>query len=329
MDKFYFVGYFGKRVEELHLADIVNVEDVVLVTENLDEKKFRNSFIKQRFETCHSWKKIKDKDPIGIGIWNSFYNLYNYKFEEENNHYVIFWDSAISVYYSEAFFKSLKKKHPNLKLIFYIYDQMNRWYSPRIERMTKYADAVFCTIPENCQQYGFDYFPLVYSEYPLENIENIIESDLYFMGNNSDRDEQLHEIYEYLTQRNVKCDFGIVGVPEDRQRYKDTITYNQNYTMKENLEHSISANCILEIMHHGMNAVTARYPEAIRLNKKILTNNKNVINEKFYNPKYIKLFVEPEDIDVEWLLQREKIEYNYSGEYSPRALINEVKRKLG
>lgn len=329
MDKFYFVGYFGKRVEELHLMDIIDSKDVVLISENLDNDKLRRWKLNRQFEAAHRWDIICEGEPRYKWLWNRFYTLFNCPFEETNNHYIIFWDSAISVYYSEHFFIQLKKQHPNIKLVLYIYDQMNRWYSMRILRMSKYADAVFCTIPENCKEYGFEYFPLVYS-YPITKCSyNFAPSDIYFMGNNGDRDEQLHNIYEYLTSKGVKCDFNIVGVPEERQLYQGKIEYNRNFSVEENVARTMASNCILEIMHNGMNAVTARYPEGIALNKKILTNNKNVIYEKFFDSRYIHYFEKVEDIDIEWLISREEIDYDYNNEYSPRALINAVKRRLG
>ncbi|MGN0428159.1 MAG: hypothetical protein ACI4F0_10185 [Agathobacter sp.] len=328
MDKYYFVGYLGKRVEELHLMDIIDSDDVILVSDNLDERKFKHPRIRRKFEQDHLWNIICDGEPKNKWVWNRFYTLYNFPFEKENMHYIIFWDSAISVYYSEYFFYKLKKKHPNIKLIFYIYDQMNRRYSKRILRMCKYADAIFCTIPEDCKTYGFDYFPLVYSRPIISNQYDFAPSDIYFMGNNSDRDEQLHHIYEYLKAKGVRCDFNIVGVSEERQLYKGEIEYNRNFPETENIARSISTNCILELMHGGMNAVTARYPEAIALNKKILTNNKNVVNEKFYDDRYIRYFENIEDVDIEWIVKRENINYNYNGEYSPRALIETVRRRF-
>lgn len=328
MDKFYFVGYFGSRVEELHLMDIIADEDVILVTNNLEEKKLRYLGLRRQFNRDHKWDRICEGEPKHKWLWNRFYTLFNYPFEEDNQHYIIFWNSAISAYYSEYFFIQLKKQHPNIKLIFYIYDQMVCRFSKRILRMTKYADAVFCTIPEDCKEYGFDYFPLVYSSPIVGEEYGFAPSDIYFMGNNCDRDEQLHHIYEYLTMKGIKCDFHIVGVPDERQIYKGKIEYNRGFSAEENIARTIASNCVLEIMHRGMNAVTARYPEAIALNKKILTNNRNVLSERFYDERYIHYFDRIEDVDLDWLKKREEINYQYNGEYSPRALINAVKKRL-
>ena len=230
--------------------------------------------------------------------------------------------------YSEALFKELKS-HKNVKLIFYIYDQLTQYYSERILRMTKYADLVICTIPDDCKKYGFDYFPLVYPTRIAGDLsKKPISSDVYFLGSNGGRIKYLTSIYEYLISRGVICDFNIVGVESHEQKHIGEITYNNKFSTEENLLHSSSTNCILEIMHEGMNAVTSRFPEALCLNKKLLTNNKNVVNEKYFDPRYIKVFENIEDIDAEWIKKREDIDYAYKNDYSARNLIDYITKEF-
>lgn len=322
MKKFYFVGYTSPRVESQHLADIKNDPDVELITENLNIKLRRNKVLKKIFFLCHSWKIIKDGEPVFKNFWNRFYSILEYPFEEQNEHYIIFFDSAISQYYSEAFFLKLKER-PNVKIVLYVYDQMTQYYSDRILRMSRYADVVICTIHEDCKQYGFTYFPLVY---PCINNPNqkdtTILNDIYFLGTNGGRLRYLTEIYEYLTSNNVKCDFNIVGVPENEQKYVGEITYNKPLSTPENIQHVASCNCVLEVMHEGMNAVTSRYAEVLSMNKKLLTNNINVKYEKYYNPEFMRLFESVKEIDIDWLTRCENIDYGYKNEFSARALIN-------
>lgn len=324
MKKFYFVGYFGARVEKQHLADVKNDPDVVLITENLNVLIRKNRVLKKLFFLCHEWKRISLKEPLLAKFWNAFYTISSIEFEKENDNYVVFFDSAISVYYSEYFFKELKKK--NIKVILYIYDQMTQYYSDRVMRMAQYADAVICTIKEDCDLYGFKYYPLIYSVNDYDFKKKLeTQSDIYFLGTNGGRIKDLHSIYEYLSKYNIICDFNIVGVDDSEKKYKDKINYNKSFSVEEHLAHVVSTNCILEIMHEGMNAVTARYPEALKMNKKLLTNNKNVVNEKYYNPDYIRVFDKVEDIDVNWILERKDIEYGYKNDFSARALIDYIK----
>ena len=327
MDKFYFAGYLGQRVEELHLYDVFERKDVTLVSENIISIKWR--LFEKIFHKFNQPLKLREKDSLFASLWNRFYTLYNIKYSKDDTNYIIFFNSALSVYYTERFFIDLKKKKPNIKLVLYLVDQMDRPYSGKVKRMLPYFDIVYCINHRDTKEYGFNYYPLVYSNYPLNRIVPLKEkSDLYFMGNNWDRDEFIHQIYETLTQKGVKCDFGLLGVAEEKQKHKGKIIYNQGYSMDENLAHSMSTNCILEVMHKTVNATTARYPEAVYLNKKLLTNNKNVVYEKFYNPEYVRIFDKLEDIDIDWLLKKEEIDYHYDGSFSPIELINTVKKDL-
>lgn len=327
MDRFYFAGYLGKRVEELHLHDLVEREDVIFVSNNL--MPMRN-WEKKIFEKFHNWDRIKDKDPIFKNFWNRFYALYNLNYSIEDNHYIVFFDSAISVCYSEAFFRKLKRKNSNIKLVMYLVDQMDRWYSERIRRMLPLFDLVYAINHEDCKEYGFRYYPLIYSRFPLSKVKKMEQkSDIYFMGNNWDRDDYLHELYEKLTNNGIKCDFNIVGVKEERQLYKKQICYNKPFSMEENLAHSMASKCVLEIMHQTVHAVTARYPEAIYLNRKLLTNNPAVKFEKYYNPDYIQVFNSLEEIDIDWIKEDVQVDYHYDNGFSPVLFLEEIKQTLG
>lgn len=328
MRKFYFVGYLGKRVEDEHLEDIKYDEDVILITNNIQEDRFRFDRIKRCFYSAHKWNKICDKEPIIANYWNKYYSLYNIEFSESDDNYVVFWDSAICLYYSQSFFKALKKRNKHLKIVFYIYDQMNQYFSERILRMTKYADAVFCTIKSECEKYGFEYFPLVFPQRTYDKNSYTIKNDIYFMGNNSDREKKLHDIYQYLKSRDVKCDFNLVGVLEKDKKFSE-INYNISFSPRENMRHVLESNCVLEIMHDGMNATTARYPEVLSLNRKLLTNNINVTREPYYNSRFIRVFDKLSDIDVEWIKKIEEVDYGYKGEFSARTFINRIVEELG
>ena len=68
-----------------------------------------------------------------------------------------------------------------------------------------------------------------------------------------------------------------------------------------------------------------RYKEAVMYNKKLLTNNSNVNLLPCYNPKYIKYFEKPEDIDIDWLLRREPVIYDYQMEFSTDCFCEKIK----
>ncbi len=84
------------------------------------------------------------------------------------------------------------------------------------------------------------------------------------------------------------------------------------------------SNCLLEVVREFQDDPSYRYYEAVCYNKKLLTNNKRIVNFPFYNPEYIHVFEKPEDIDWDWVKERIPIDYGYDGRFSPSHLFDEV-----
>ena len=98
--------------------------------------------------------------------------------------------------------------------------------------------------------------------------------------------------------------------------------------MKRNkmLRKELEANCILEVLKGDAHSCTLRFWEAVMYNKKLYTNWKGVVNSPYYNPKYIKVFEKPDDIDLDFIRERLDVDYNYQGELSPIHLLNRIRQ---
>lgn len=71
---------------------------------------------------------------------------------------------------------------------------------------------------------------------------------------------------------------GCIRYPKKRLDYEDVLDYVSQ------------TNCIIEIVQNDTAGPTMRYSEAVFYNKKLLTNNKNIVNFPFYNSNYMKVF---------------------------------------
>lgn len=83
----------------------------------------------------------------------------------------------------------------------------------------------------------------------------------------------------------------------------------------------LNTNVIIEVLQENQEGPSLRYYEAVCYNKKLLSNNRNLSDLPFYDPRYMKYFDKYEDIDIEWVKSREKINYSYDGSFSPSNLI--------
>lgn len=152
-----------------------------------------------------------------------------------------------------------------------------------------------------------------------------IENDLFLINAAKGRLEMFHKVYESAKKHGgIKLDFRIVEVKKKDQLYPSEIIYNKTLNFVENVAILKKSNCILEVLGHNMTSPSNHWFEAVLYNKKLLTDNKDVLNLPFYNPDYIKVFEDPEDIDWDWVKERVPVDYHYDGRFSPIHLIDKI-----
>ena len=136
---------------------------------------------------------------------------------------------------------------------------------------------------------------------PIYKSENLATSDVFFIGSDKGRLPKLISIYEKLSMAGLKCDFYIIGVPEDKQLYKDAIAYNKKISYEEVLQHVYATKCVLEVLQGNETYISIRTLEALQYHKKLLTENKKIKSYNFYDPQLIQVFSESGDIDISFI----------------------------
>ena len=181
--------------------------------------------------------------------------------------------------------KYLKEKF-DVKLIALLLNPLKKNNKISDDLLTKYYDMVITTDYQDSLTYNFDYMSGIYSNiaYCVDTKED--SCDLFFVGVAKDRLNILHDIYKNISKK-VKCDFNIINVKESDQEENSDIKYNKRLSYTEVLDKVSSSNCILEVLQSGQSGVTLRTLEAIIFNKKLLTNNQQIIHSPFYDSRYI------------------------------------------
>ena len=185
---------------------------------------------------------------------------------------------------------------------------------------------IFTNHPADAREYGYIYCDYDYSVMDSGDVDigNDKYVDLYLINNVQDRYNTFVNVYEVLRNNDVKCKYSMVGVDKKRQVYADEIEYNKRIPYKEVVANIQKCNCILEVLGKGQSGASCHYYEAVCYNKKLLTDNKDVVNMPFYNPEYIHVFDRPEDIDCNWIKERIHVDYGYDGRFSPTHLIDKI-----
>lgn len=255
------------------------------------------------------------------GIWNSTFPIKPSDLDPKKQNYIIFHSG---VKFSPSYIRMLKREY-NVCIVYYLPDTVAGFNVAHNEaewiRYKEYyqIDYVFSFDPEDCKRYGFEFFD-IYSK--MEHAEEPVVNDLFYIGScrTMSRLELVQGVYDRIGKK-AKCDFRMIGVAEEDKKSADGITYNQPLGYPDVIKETLKSRCILEIMNPGQHGNTLRYKEAVCYNKKLLSNNPDILTSKYYNPKWLQYFEKPEDIDVEWLLNGETPDYGYEGEYSPVNLL--------
>ena len=215
------------------------------------------------------------------------------KIDAENENFLIVYDRN-RLLYDLDFFKFIRKKRPGIKL-FYLFSNIVKYTGAQnmgiLNSLNSYFDKVFAFDRTDALKYHFSYFPLIYTRSVSMN-NKAPEYDLFYIGKAKDRYDQLIRVFEKAQEEGLKCDFNIVDVPKEKQRYCDKIHYNQPLSYSEVLKRMDNAKCIVDMIQGQSTAFTIKTCEAIVYDKKLITSNENVISEAFYNKNMMLIFAE-------------------------------------
>ena len=286
---------------------------------------------------------LKDKiQYITNGLIDSFgyekNNLYH-EIKKQctiNSHVVVcFFNGALNYNkYLAGTLKTYKSKWDNLSFVLYYLDIINCAVSKNAYYLQrkKVFDRIYTVDPSDALKYSIRFWPIPYSiDKQFSNIVN--NYDMYFCGVSKGRSELLLHSLQNSVEHGVKTAMDIICYNDsaDYCEYKKMInirTPEQYLSYPAVLKNELSANCILEIVQKGQVALTLRPYEAVVYNKKLLTNNKTILSFKYYNPRYMHYFEKIEDIDWNWVTRKEKVNYEYEGDFSPIYLLQDISENL-
>lgn len=295
MDKFVFFNY-GDGYQKC----------IINAIENDEESCFFHNFewmiFKKIFFFHNAWK-INDKFEMPFkSLWFNRV-LKNIDISEQDKVYFLLYES-FHLTYSKSFLKFLKVKYPNSKLCYMFSNPADNYNQNKIRCIEKNLDAIITFNKKDADEYGYQFCPIQPYKVFRYNRQSVKESDLFFIGKDKGRLDKLIEIFEYLSDKNIKCDFYIVDVPKEKQKYADKIHYNRHLSYEEVLEKVVSTNCVLELLQNSENYISVRTIEAMQYHTKLLTSNSSVKNYSFYNENIIQVFNETECIQAEFIKKR-------------------------
>lgn len=195
------------------------------------------------------------------------------------------------------FLEKLRKANPSARLINFHWDAISARYN--YSHMIKFYDKVCSFDYKDCQNHNLSYLPLFYlDEYAdykskLSNKEKKI--DILFIGTwRKDRYDVVKMTEKNCKENNVNF-FYYLNAPfraqfsSLRKGVFPKAAKNKYLSHNEILSYFSSSSNILDLPGDFQTGLTIRTFETLAAGKKLITTNKNIIAEPFYNPEYISV----------------------------------------
>lgn len=192
---------------------------------------------------------------------------------------------------SDFFSKLFQRSHIKHKIM-YQWDSIKA--VPNILNVIKYFDKVLSFDYNDCANGDIDYLPLFYVNafIPDNKIKPIY--DFSFVGKfHSDRHKYLIDIKRFAEERGLTINIKMKMSPF-RFAFKKLFDSSfQNISLNDVIFKNISleqvalivnqSKILIDVVNELQSGLSIRTFEVLGSNKKLLTNNKNIQNEKFYN----------------------------------------------
>lgn len=129
------------------------------------------------------------------------------------------------------------------------------------------------------KEFDIEYSPEYYTEHQ-ENIKYDLKYDVCYVGADKTdvRLKNLLDIKEVLRKNKVQNFFHIFRVLKKYNKYELQETTNMFLKYEDIQRIILESKCILELQMEGQSGCTLRTLESMFLNRKLITNNKDIVN---------------------------------------------------
>ena len=187
-------------------------------------------------------------------------------------------------------------------------------------------DRLLTIDPSDAKTFGMVLCNTPYSVNKIQQEKHDIDNQVYYCGSDSGRMYLLYRFWLEAKKRGIAVEYNLSFADRfiDFFENDDKISFAKFFPYDEVVERVLKSKCILDITQVDQSALTVRPYEAVVYNKKLLTNNKSILNFKYYNSKYMQYFERVEDINWDWVIENTDVNYKYQGEFSPLNLLKKL-----
>ena len=314
-DHYYFVEP-GSDYGEIMWRDIGLLDDATLLSNPIRSRNPITQFLH------HAHFSFAINRMVGLpfqNAWKKKYALSHVVFDPGKKYCVIFTD--ISACRTDTRYLDELCRKDNIVMVMVMANVVAR-KEKLLKKRFRYFKYVLSWDKADVEKYGMIYHPTYYSHIKMPPVKETI-SDCFFVGSSRGRLWILQEIHKRVTARGGKAEFYITEVDKKSQT-EPGIHYNKRLSYESVLYQDMATNCIIEVIASNQVGQTLRAEEAIIGNKKLLTNNVYMKQNPYYKTGFIRVFDKLSDEDIDFIMRKEDVEYNYQDDYSPILLIDHI-----
>lgn len=313
-----YIYYTNNHHVDVCMADLFKADNVIVLDGTL---KPTNNILLKVLRKVHLDRRLNN--IVDIPMKRIWMNSRIPELDGNEKYCFIFIDSAPAALDFRYLKRLREKSDGRVKYLLFLFNPVALFKETTLYNLNNMTyDYVLTYDFDDSRKYGFTHYNAPYSI--IKNDIPEVEKDLYLICVNKGRLSELHKIYQDSLDNCANCLFRITDVEESEQKYRGQIVYNTRIEYDEVVSEILKCNCIMDMLSSGHTGVSTRYYEAVCYNKKLLTNNKNVVNLPYYNPEYIHIYERPEDIDWDWVKERVPVDYHYDGIFSPLRLLDKI-----
>lgn len=292
-------------------------------------------WLSKKIYALHFLPKLNNIIPLPFkNLWNT---IYFDKVDRNGRILFLIFQNWLRVDETTGTIAYIRNHFKNCKIVLFLQDIESSLINPftlkKIDLLSykSQCDLIISFDKKEAKKYNFLYHPTVFSRRHISDSKKT-SSDVFFIGKHKGRLNLLIDVYDKLTSLGLNCLFIIQDVPHNQRFQRSGIRYiDASISYYDVLEYIYQTHCILEVLQPGAVGYTYRVWEAISYNKRLLTNNLSLRESSYYDDKYVSIFSDASDIDLNFFkdISNPPFEINPNeGKISPKMLINFIENKL-
>lgn len=219
-----------------------------------------------------------------FGLWR-IYSLFltEWKLKLKECDECIIFDQA----FSPSIVEIIKTFNPKVGIHIYLWNPTFKDKSilDKLKKVSAFVH-IYSFDKNDCRKYGFTFSPMVYNFTAFKEKEIEFEYDVIFVGYLKNRVKMLTELYNQLDAVDANLYFYVLNNVNTTDRVpfqlkKEYLNYDKYRKIM------LSSKAVLDIVQDGQIGLTIRTMETICFEKKLITNNKDIVNYDFYDSNNI------------------------------------------